>query len=308
LGLAAGPRGLELAVFRARGFYGPYEKITSLTKADLSAAGRRVLSIEGSSVLVHPDGIELFVSSEKDGLYPPEVREYQKPGTGVWSVDVLRAQSLAVLDVCQMAAALGSTAPETLHAKDPVVFAHPGGGTAMLYCTHPFSWASSNTSLAIRPSEGEAFTTVDDHVLGRGMVWDVAAARVTARLPVPPVGPFKDISPVSLYFYDGAECMRQHAGHVRAVKRPKGYSCEEIGGLAWGYDAAFPVMERLSVERPLFVSPYGTGCSRYVSILVAADAVYASWQQSSPDLSQPLVGHWLGMEAVERVLAKGEEE
>ena len=39
----------------------------------------------------------------------------------------------------------------------------------------------------------------------------------------------------------------------------------------------------------MFVSPYGTGCSRYVDVLVTDDAFYTTWQQSQDDLSQPLV-------------------
>jgi hypothetical protein len=36
--------------------------------------------------------------------------------------------------------------------------------------------------------------------------------------------------------------------------------------------------------------------------LVTEDAVYAAWQQSQPDLSQPFVGFALPMEEVERIL------
>ncbi len=81
--------------------------------------------------------------------------------------------------------------------------------------------------------------------------------------------------------------------------RPKGYSCEEIGRLAAGTHDESPALERLSVEEPLFVSPHGTGCSRYVSVLDAGDHYVTTWQQSQPDRSQPLV--------VNRV-AKGEAE
>jgi hypothetical protein len=61
-------------------------------------------------------------------------------------------------------------------------------------------------------------------------------------------------------------------------------------------------MERISVNEPMFVSPYGTRCNRCVSTLVTEGAVEAIWQQSQNDLSQPLVGHALPMEAVERLL------
>ena len=122
-------------------------------------------------------------------------------------------------------------------------------------------------------------------------------------MQVPCVGILKDLPPLSLYFYDGAECLRQHDENTKAVSRPRGYSCEEIGGLAWGFDKDFPNMERLSVNFPLFISPYGTGCSRYISTLCTDTALHAAWQQSQDDLSQPLVGHSLDMEEVEKTLS-----
>ena len=140
-------------------------------------------------------------------------------------------------------------------------------------------------------------------MLARGNTWDVAVARVTDRLSVPRLGAFRNLPPLSLYFYDGAECVRKHEQHARAVRRPRGYSCEEIGGLAWGWDDWFPRVERLSVIAPLFVSPRGTGCSRYTSTLVTGHALCASWQQSQQDLSQPLVGHCLPIERVAQLLA-----
>ena len=77
---------------------------------------------------------------------------------------------------------------------------------------------------------------------------------------------------------------------------------EEIGGIAAGVDDEFPKIESVSVEAPLFISPHGTGCSRYVATLMTEDGIFANWQQSQPDLSQPLVGHFLPMEKVAEIL------
>ena len=302
-GLAAGTRGLELAVFAAPGFFGPWEKVKSFSKADLSAPGRLVVSIEGSAFYRTRDRLELYVSSEKDVPYPARVSAYQKPGTGVWSIDRLEAQDVLALDAATLQPVLASDEPATLHVKDPVPFDHPAGGTALIYCTHPFTWSSSNTGLAVRGPGEAQFAVVSESVLARGPVWDVAATRITDRLSVPRLGPFRDLPPLSLYFYDGAECLRPHEQHASAIRRPRGYSCEELGGLAWGFDHLFPRLERLSLERPLFVSPHGTGCSRYVSTFVTDEGLYASWQQSQADQSQPLVGRALAMEEVERILA-----
>jgi hypothetical protein len=262
-----------------------------------------VVSIEGSSLYLGGDGLELFVSSEKLRPYPDDLLEYQKPGTGIWSIDWLRAADVASLRQAEVVPLLSSEDPPMLHVKDPVVFTAPGGSAAMIYCSHPFSWTSANSGLAMRESGEHCFCTVSDSILARGFVWDVAATRVTDRLPVPKLGIFAELPEMALYFYDGAECVRQLTEGANAVSRPRGYSCEELGGLAAGYDEAFPELERLSVEFPLFVSPHGTGCSRYVSTLVTDDAIIATWQQSQPDGSQPLVGHRLPLERVAEILS-----
>ena len=302
-GLGAGERGLELTIWAAADFMGPYDKQRSFSKDDLCVGKDAVLSIEGSCLHPIPNGIELYISSEKDISYPHLLRQHQKPGTGVWSIDRIVASDIPALDAHSIQPLLASDTPATLHVKDPVVFDLSDGRNAMLYCTHPYSWSSSNTGLAVREAQGAAFVVVSDSVLQRGFVWDVAATRVTQRLSVPQVGVLADLPAISLYFYDGAECLRAHEQHSKAVQRPRGYSCEELGGLAWGFDAEFPTMHRLSQDRALFVSPHGTGCSRYVSTLATHAGIGAAWQQSQPDLSQPFVGHWLPMEQVAAILA-----
>jgi hypothetical protein len=302
-GLGAGERGLELSIWAAERFEGPYEKLLSFSKEDLQVGDDPVLSIEGSCLHQTMDGIELYISSEKDSPYPPEVQTYQKPGTGIWSIDMIIGEGVATLDAGGIQPLLTSETPATLHIKDPTVFDLTEGRTAMLYCTHQFSWTSSNTGLAVRRGRAASFVVQSDSVLPRGFVWDVAATRVTARLQVPKLGAFASLPSISLYFYDGAECLRRHEPHTQAVSRPRGYSCEELGGLAWGFDTQFPLMHRLSSDRALFISPHGSGCSRYVTTLVSEAGVGAAWQQSQPDLSQPLVGRWLPMERVAAILA-----
>jgi hypothetical protein len=126
--------------------------------------------------------------------------------------------------------------------------------------------------------------------------------RGTAVLDLPAAGPFAGRQ-VSLLFYDGGECVRNLDEHKQAVSRPRGYSCEELGGLACFEDGDLDGIERLSVTEPLFVSPRGTGCSRYVDVLATDDAFYATWQQSQDDCSQPLVMNVLTRSEVEAILA-----
>ncbi|MDP6928631.1 MAG: exo-alpha-sialidase [Planctomycetota bacterium] len=300
-GVGAGERGKELAIYQSSAFDQPFEKVKVFKKEDVATTDEAVVSIEGVSLLAHDGQIELYVSTEKDRPYPEGLIDYRKPGTGVWSIDVMSAADIASLEAGSARGAIRSDKPSRLHAKDPAVHVDSAGRKNMIFCSHPFSWSSSNPALA-RFEDG-SWTIAEETILERGPVWDVAATRITDRLSVPRLGALRDLPPLSLYFYDGAECLRPHEQSERAIARPRGWSCEEIGGLAWGYDEAFPAMERLSVDRPFFTSPFGTGCSRYVSTLVTEDEIAASWQQSQEDLCQPLVGHSLPLEQVEQILA-----
>ncbi len=303
LGLGAGVRGFELAVFRSADEGGTFEQVLSLSKQDVAPAGQQVLSIEGSSLRRTARGLELYVSSEKLRDYPERVREFQKPGTGVWSIDVLRAPSVEGLARAKAEPWLSSDEPASLHVKDPVAFdlggpgAPQGARAFMAYCVHPFSWASSNAAVADVSADGSPGES-GRVLLPRGPVWDVAVCRVTARLALPRVGALASGPPVSLYFYDGAECIHDHS----AGGRPRGCSCEELGGLAAGSDAEFPRLVRLSVDGPLFVSPRGTGCSRYVSVFEARQDYLATWQQSQSDGSQPLVLNRVSRAEIEAAL------
>ncbi|MBC8444691.1 MAG: exo-alpha-sialidase [Chloroflexi bacterium] len=305
-GLEAGQRGLECVILRSDDGGQSYEKVRSWSKADLSR-NAEVLSIEGTDLQIHADGTcELYISSEKALSYPESLRDYQKPGTGVWTIDCMRGTSIEHLDPATLTSVLvNGDRPEYLHVKDPVVFRAEDGSTNMVFCSHPYCWSSSNTGLAVRCPGGDAFTVQSWELVSRGATWDVAATRVTGRMAIPPLGCFASSSPCSAYFYDGAECLRDHEESSLARKRPRGYSCEELGGAMWGWDASFPELERLSRLAPMFVSPWGTGCSRYVSCLVTDTGIHAVWQQSQADGSQPLVGHTVPMSRAEQILSGG---
>lgn len=304
-GLAAGERGMECALYVSRDEGASFEKVRSWSKAELSYPGNTVLSIEGTSLHFLPDGgCELYISSEKDLPYPEDVADFQKPTTGIWTIDVMKAPSVEALDAGTIAPALGvGPVSGYLHVKDPSVFTNAAGDTVMLFCSHPFCWTSSNTGVAVRPRGEEGFCVTTWQMLGRGPAWDVAVTRVTNRLSVPRVGVFADVPPLSMYFYDGAECVREHEQSSKAVSRARGYSCEEIGGVAYGFDADFPAVERLSALRPMFVSPWGTGCSRYVDTQSDETGLRAIWQRSAEDLSQPSVINHLSAERVAEILA-----
>ena len=308
-GLEAGERGAELAVFRSEALEqnNPrdlrFAKILSLSKRDLSYPGREVVSIEGSSLYLSDRGAELFVSSEKAGIpYPEDLQSYQKPNTGVWTIDVVKAPSVEELDAGNIENLFESSYPEFMHYKDPVTVENAGGDLVLLFCTHSFNWSSTNSAYTIRPKDSPVFCKIDHTFFPRGFTWDVAISRITAALPVPRTGIFTELPEISLLFYDGGESLRDIEQRASGVRRPRGYSCEELGGLAFSWEKSFPSCRRLSRYLPQFVTPYGSGCSRYYNFLPTDRGIYALWQQSQKDLSQPLVMNYLATEEVRKIL------
>lgn len=301
-GLGMGERGLELAIFRSTDRGQSFTKIHTFSKMDLSLPRRAVLSIEGSALHWTADGVELFVSSEKKLAYPAELEVYQKPNTGIWTIERLVAPTVEALAEAQPETILECADPRFLHVKDPFVLDLPNGDTLLGFVTHPFSWTSSNTAYAIRPAGAGAFQPPVYQFFPRGFVWDVAICRATDWLRVPRLGVFVDAPDATLLFYDGGESMRDLDEHSAAAKRPRGYSCEELGGVAVAAGDGVSGIERLSVNGPLFVSPTGAGTSRYVHILATEEGFYATWQQSQADFSQPLVMNFLSREHAGKLL------
>lgn len=302
-GLGAGERGLELAIFRSDDRGQSWQKQLSFSKPELNVGNRSVLSIEGSALYLTEQGVELFVSTEKAGIeYPAEFRLFLKPGTGVWTIERLRATSIEALKDAPLETVLESNDPTVLHVKDPAVYTDANGDLVLLYCTHPYCWSSSNTAYARRQRGSNQLSESNFDFFPRGFAWDIAITRGTSILDVPKVGAFADRQ-VSLLFYDGGEALRNLDEHEQAVKRARGYSCEEIGGVAYFLDGDMGRIYRLSQNKPLFISPYGTGCSRYVDVLATGDGLYATWQQSQDDLSQPLVINFISRDEAVKLLA-----
>lgn len=298
-GLGAGERGRELSVFRSDNGCESFEKVLSLSKEALAVDGLPVVSIEGCAMQFIDGGVRLFVSTEKAGIeYPPALSDYHKRGTGVWTIEEIRAADVAGLEAAPIRTVLSADEPEYLNVKDPFLYTE-GGEQRLGFCTHPFTWASSNTAFARETAPGVFSARFG--VVPRGAAWDVAITRVTSVVPVPQVGCFRDRA-YSLVFYDGGECMRQLDEHEQAVHRPRGYSCEELGGLAVIVDGDFETFTRVSRFRPAFVSPWGTGCSRYVKVCWGERTVFATWQQGQADGSQPLVLNTVARTEIDRLL------
>jgi len=300
-GLGAGERGLELAIYRSDDNARSFQQTLTLSKADLNVGSREVLSIEGTALRLIDGRVELFVSTEKQGIgYPPDLQSHLKPGTGVWTIDRLTADSMNQLSSAVVETILETDDPRFIHIKDPFLGSHRGAD-CLLFCTHPFCWTSSNTGYIVLEDQTLNVEDANLTFFPRGFTWDVAMTRGTALVPLPRVGVLAD-QDVQLFFYDGGECVRDLDQHASAVKRPRGYSCEELGGVACCLNGDLTSVQRLSVNQPMFVSPYGTGCSRYVDVLVTEENYIVTWQQSQQDGSQPLVMNVVSRTEIEALL------
>jgi len=302
-GLAKGERGLELAVFKSVDQGKSFKKVISFSKDDLSLY-EKIYSIEGSALNQTDSGeVELYISTEKAIPYPDAVKEYLKPGAGVWSIDCITADKVEDLDSKNLVPVIKSEDPVNLHIKDPFLYKNHSGDTVLLFCTHPFGWSSSNTGYVVRPKGSKIFGDPVHNIIPKGQTWDVSMARGTAFLDLKNIGVFNEKSPVTLVFYDSAECLRNHEQHGNAKSRPRGYSCEELGGCGYFEDGKMNDFKRLSLLYPMFVSPEGTGSSRYVDVLESEEGFYAVWQQSQKDFSQPLVMNFLPRDKAEKLLS-----
>jgi len=304
VGTGKGVRGHELAIFSSFNKGESFEKIASFSKDDLSSDGKRVISIEGAALHFVQGTFELFVSTEKTGIdYPVGLEDFKKPGTGVWTIDKIEAPTIEGLKSAKKRPLIASSNPEYLHVKDPVVHTATNGDTVLFFCTHPFGWSSSNSAYCIRPAGRKNFRDPVFDFFPRGTTWDVAVSRITDVLPLP--GELFGIErEIRVVFYDGAECIREHAQDSNVLPRPRGYSCEEISGLAAYANDNIDDIDRISKIQPIFISPWGTGSSRYIHTCLTRDKkLIAIWQQAQNTGSQPLVMNSLTMEKARSIVS-----
>ena len=148
-GLTAGSRGRALAIFRSTDNGRSFAEVRTWDKSDLYC-GSAVLSIEGSALRLNKRRVQVLVSTEKVRLYPRSVAAFQKPGTGVWSIDAFAATSIDLLDPQEsIAPLLSSDDPAYLHLKDPNLSVGMGRQPLLLYCAHPYTWSASTSGRAV---------------------------------------------------------------------------------------------------------------------------------------------------------------
>jgi hypothetical protein len=263
----------------------------------LSGPGTGVISIEGTKLrFTETGGVELFVSSEKARRYPNELHAFQDPGSGIWSIDRLEADSPGGLAKAAIEPLFESDDPETLHMKDPVLFEGPEGALGMVVCVHPYNGSSSHSALSFRyGGPGDAFTPLDYSRFPRGLTWDVAISRISAIWPVPTAGadagdesgagsragsPSRDRLP-RLVFYDGGECMRRIPADPNGVGWQTYYGDEDSARGASAAEAQESravstadgeVPASVAEERYRPGGPRGYSCEEFAGAAWAGDA------------------------------------
>jgi hypothetical protein len=288
-GIDKGERGKELAVFRSPDGGRSFEKIISFDKTDLKVNGWEILSIEGSALNRIPGGVELYVSTEKIGRpFAEGYSEYHKEGTGSWTIEKISASSVEELPPGESETVIDCRDPRWFNVKDPFIYHNAGEELILGFCSHPFNWASSNSGFARFTPGKKKHTTVNYEFFPRGFCWDVGISRATCFIDLPRAGKLSG-EQYSLCFYDGGEAMRDYPQHNKGLSRPRGYSCEELGGAGYFTEGNPETIKRLSIAEPMLLSPYGTGSSRYVDVLETDEEYLVTWQQSQADGSQPLV-------------------
>jgi len=288
-GIGKGERGKELAIFKSTDGGRKFEKIISFEKPDLGVNGWEILSIEGTALHKIPGGVELYISTEKIGRpFAEGYSNYHKKGTGSWTIEKIAAASVEELNPGESVTVIDCRDPRWFNIKDPFIYNPAEGNLILGFCSHPFNWASSNSGFAtIEPGAVEV-SAVNYDYFPRGFCWDVGITRATCFIDLPRKGKLSGRQ-YSLCFYDGGEAMRNYPQHNKAVSRPRGYSCEELGGVGYFTENKPETIQRLSIAEPMLISPFGTGSSRYVDILEHNEEYLITWQQSQKDGSQPLV-------------------
>ena len=219
-GTGAGARRLEFAIFEGTTPTGPFTKIRSFTKQDLSRPEAPVVSIEGGKLFVGSSGVEMIISTEKGIACPEALGSFQKPGTGVWSIDRIGAASIEALDSATMTEVQSSGEGATLHVKDPVVFDSPASGTALMFVR---TRSAGRVPTPAWPSAVRGASSCCRHT----PCWN-AEQRGTLPVRASPIAwlchrwaLLAGLPPLSLYFYDGAECLRSLDENAKAVSRPR---------------------------------------------------------------------------------------
>jgi len=138
-GLDLGDRGKALVIFSSSDKGESWTRLLSMDKAAVVAGDQEALSIEGAALRFRPDGVELFVSSEKALEYPDPVAQYRKPGTGVWTIERLAAKTVEGLAAASPETIVCSHDPATLQIKDPFLGSAADGSTLLFFCHHSFN-------------------------------------------------------------------------------------------------------------------------------------------------------------------------
>ncbi len=241
-----------------------FTDIWSVRKEDLGSS-----SMERSALIVTPNGAyRLYIS-------------YVDPVNNKWRIDMMQSDDPRHFDILQRESILTADSMQVEGVKDPYILSLNGvhhmffsyapklqgfspEQIARLHTTGDIfntGKVKSRTGLALSQG-GISFRWLRD-VLPLGKSWDSHTARVTCVLP---------LKRGFVIFYDGAS-------HGEP-------NYEEFTGIATSPDLVH--YERISRERPVLVSPFGSGSLRYVSAVSVGDDFYFYYECSRQDGSHEL--------------------
>ncbi len=241
-----------------------FTDIWSVRKEDLGSS-----SIERSALVVTPNGkYRLYIS-------------YVDPVNNKWRIDMMESDDPRDFDISQRKSILTADDVQAEGVKDPhflilngtyhMFFSYaakpssvPLEQISQLHSTGDIfntGKVKSKSGLAIS-QDGISFKWLRD-VLSLGTFWDSHTTRVTCVLSA---------KHGFTIFYDGAS--------------DGGRNYEEFTGIATSKDLVN--YQRISLERPVLVSPFGTGSLRYIHAINVSDDFYFYYECSLPDGSHDL--------------------
>ncbi len=241
-----------------------FTDIWSVRKEDLETS-----SMERSALVVTSNGeYRLYIS-------------YVDPANNKWRIDMMEADSPEHFDISKRKSILNADSLQVEGVKDPH-FLILDGVYYMFFSYAPKLQSVSPEQIAHLHTTGDIFNTGkvksvtglatsqdgisfrwlrDVSLLGTG--WDSHTARVTCVLPA---------RSGFTIFYDGASDGERNY--------------EEFTGIATSSDLLH--YKRISLERPVLVSPFGTGSLRYIHAINVSDDFYFYYECSLPDGSHDL--------------------
>jgi len=220
------------------------------------------------------------LSRNLDGSYTLYI-SYVDPEDLCWRIDPVRAERPEAFDLRRRSKVFSAADVGVEGVKDPYVFLV--GGIHYMFISYVpsplqadrelrrkmhesadvFNTGISRSHTALAKShDGDQFRWLGD-IFSPERGWDGYATRIGSLLYTPPG---------FTIFYDGSATVKENY--------------EEKTGIAFTYD--LKIYEKLSVDKPILVSPHYSGSLRYLDAVEAKGGIYYYYEYARPDGSHEL--------------------